>query len=95
MNCAEYDKALVAEVKTSLRITTDTFDDNEIIPLIEAALSDMESVGIKTESTNPLHRQAVKCYVKGYFGENPNRIDWREAYESLRDAISLRSDSIE
>lgn len=78
------------EFKTSLRITTDTFDNLEILPLVEAALSDMEGVGININMDNSLHRQCVKNYLKAYFGENPNKTDWIDAYESLRDALSLR-----
>lgn len=85
-----YDSALLKEVKTFVRVTTNDFDDDEIKPLIDTAFADMQSVGIDVNSSNPLHRQAIKNYVKAYFGENPNRADWIEAYESLRDAISLR-----
>ena len=86
-----FSNSLLNEVKTSLRVTTDSFDDNEIIPLIDTAFADMASVGIKVDEFYPLHRQAIKYFVKGYFGDNPNRADWREVYENLRDAISLRS----
>ena len=59
--------------------------------MIDAALFDMKSVGINVDINNPLHRQAIKHYLKAYFGENPNKADWVEAYTGLRDALSLRS----
>lgn len=86
---------VLEEVKTCLRISTDQFDTNEIVPLIASAVEDMRGVGINVDYDNPLHRQAIKNYCKAYFGENPNKSDWIKAYEGLRDAISLRSEESE
>lgn len=95
MDWAICEERLLEEVKTALRITTTNFDESEIFPLIDSAIADMKDVGIKVDLEKPLHRQAIKHYCKGYFGENPNRLDWREAYEGLRDALSLRSSDSE
>lgn len=81
---------LLGEVKTSLRITTTDFDEEEIRPLIEAAAEDMKRVGIDVDTTNPLHRQAIKHFCKGYFGDNTNQSVWQEAYANLRDALSFQ-----
>ena len=82
--------SLLSEVKTTLRITTTQFDENEIKPLINSAAEDMKRVGITVDPSNPLHRQAIKHYCKGYFGDNPNQSAWQEAYAGLRDALSFR-----
>lgn len=86
-------ESLLSEVKTSLRITTNDFDEGEIKPLIESAVEDMNRVGISVDASNPLHRMAIKHYCKGYFGDNQNQSVWQEAYASLRDALSFRKES--
>lgn len=61
------------DVKLSLRLTTDAFD-NEVEALIFAAKADMVRVGIDRsivedeEDINPLVRHAVMCYCKAHFG---------------------------
>lgn len=73
---------LLDEVKLSLRVTTDAFDE-EITSLVEAAKNDLYNAGIKPDATNPLIKQAIKTYCRINFGNYEKAEELRKAYNSL------------
>lgn len=76
---------LLDEVKLSLRITTDAFNE-EINNLIEAAKKDLYNAGVNippNEPTDALIKVAIKTYCKINFGENDKAPELQKAYNSL------------
>lgn len=73
---------MLDEVKLSLRIKTDAFDE-EIKSLIEAAKKDLYNAGIQVQIANPLIKLAIKTYCKINFGENENAEKLQKSYNSL------------
>ena len=73
---------LLDEVKLSLRIKTDAFNE-EISSLIEAAKKDLYNAGIEPTESNPLIKVAIKTYCKINFGQNEKAPDLQKAYNSL------------
>lgn len=72
--------ALLAKAKTTLRITTDAFDD-EIKDIIAAGVQDLTTRGVivakdSNGNLNPLVLRALMTYVRFMFGEpeNPERL---------------------
>ena len=72
--------ALLEDIKLSLRITSDAFDD-EVSMLVFAALADMKRVGIDESyldldgELHPLVRMAITCYCKARFGYDNEEAD--------------------
>lgn len=85
---------LLTQVKKSIRMTSAIFDEDELLPMINACLQDMKGAVGKVDDNNidELTAQAVKFYCKANFGENENAERWTAAYEKLRDAIALRGE---
>lgn len=84
--------ALLDKVKTALRVSGTTFDD-EVADLIEAAKADLQGVGVKVDDTDPLHRQAIVCFCKARYGyEDPNMMDrYWAAYEAHKVHLAVRA----
>lgn len=81
---------LLNEMKTILRVKSSAFDDDEILPLIEACKVNMRISGInKIDESDPLVRQAIKLYMKANFGYTEDSEKFQRAYEGLRDSMSL------
>lgn len=64
--------ALLDEMRTDVRVTTEMTDD-EIQSAIDAAIADMRRCGVSEgllneDSLNPLAKHAVKFYVKATYG---------------------------
>ena len=78
--------ALLDEVKLSLRVKTDAFNE-EIQSLIEAAKLDLYNAGInipeEPEEPDSLLKQAIKTYCRINFGNYEKAEDLRKAYNSL------------
>jgi len=85
--------ALLDDIKTSLRITSDVYD-SEVRGLIDAARFDMERVGVdptllaldpKTQDlSNEFVKQAVRCYAKAHFGyDNPEAERMDDSYRRI------------
>lgn len=78
---------LLADMKTVLRVTTDALD-SEVQMLIDAALSELERVGVDPDlldeekgGLHPLVRQAVAIYCKEHFGyDNAEAPRFSEAF---------------
>ena len=86
---------ILSKVKTALRIKSNSSDE-EVTDLIEAAVKDLKSTGIKFEDfgasdpTDPLITQAVILYCKANSGtmELDHAEKARKAYESLKIKLS-------
>lgn len=84
---------LLQKVKTSLRISHNKLDD-ELTDLINAALSELNIVGItNTNELDPLIIRAVITYCKANFGmNNADSEKLQKAFELLRSHLSLVGD---
>lgn len=101
---------MLDSIKTALRISKSNvaFDDEEILPLIDAARHDLMVSGISPEKVkatesidvfaydmevDPLIRRAITLYVKCNFGwDNPDADRLQIAYDSLKNLLSLAGD---
>lgn len=87
------DISLLDSVKLSLRIIDDDFD-SEINDLIEAAIIELNMVGVSKEDFNndKLILNAIKLYVKAYFGnDNPDSERFIQSFNSMRTHLTLVS----
>lgn len=89
---------LLIQVKTALRtsLNRDSFDENELIPMIEACLCDMQGAGVDINNSKNefLVRQAVVFYCKANFGlDADNR--WQRQYNQTRNALASRTAEVE
>lgn len=68
---------MLQKAKTTLRITTDAFDD-EIRDIIKSGYEDLGTRGVLTQEQkeSPLVIRAILTYVRFHFGEpeNPDRL---------------------
>lgn len=81
---------MLEKVKTALRVSGTAFDD-EVADLIDAAKYDLMGAGVKVDDTDPLHVQAITCFVKSRFGyEDPQQADrfWA-AYEQHKIHLAI------
>lgn len=100
---------LIDEIKTSLRIgkSNISFDDDEIVPLIDAArhelmisgiipgkvLKDISASKIDGKELDPLVKRAITVYVKANFGwDNPEADRFQASFESLKNHLSLSAE---
>ena len=73
---------MLAKIKLALRISTNAFD-TEIQTLIDAAILEMNKLGVvsATDSTeDPQIISAVVAYAKWQFGNNEDADRWRDIY---------------
>ena len=89
--------ALLAEVKTALRITSTAYDA-EIATLIDAAQDDLKGGGVSCAAVDagapdPLIKRAVITYCLANFGmDNPDAERFGLAYHSLKSHLALSSE---
>ncbi len=81
---------LTSQVKTALRLSTNCFDIDELYPMMDACLLDLQGAGADIENNIVLVRQAVVFYCKANFGLQ-NDEKWQLRYEQLRDALGSRT----
>lgn len=76
----------VSVVKPSLRVMSDVTDfDSEIMMLINACLSDLNTSGLIIDEAEPLVIQAVITYCKAHFGiENSDSEKYLNSYYSMK-----------
>lgn len=80
---------LLEAVKKNIRITHNALDDAEIVPLIQAAEKELESVGVAVDEADPLIARAVTTYVKAHFGyDNPDAERFERVFNSLLNKLS-------
>ena len=89
---AEEEDALVVAARGWLRIGTSSRDE-EIRQVIDACLIDLKIGGVAVrDPDDKLIQQAIKLYLKSQFGYDNNAEKFGEAYEHLRNALSLSED---
>lgn len=91
-------ETILEKVKTSLRISMNTFDD-ELNDLIEAAKLDLGIAGVRNADlekgvtpTDALIIRAIVIYCKLYFGEPATSDHWKsikEAYDEQKAQLSM------
>lgn len=91
-------ETILEKVKTSLRISMNTFDD-ELTDLIEAAKLDLGIAGVRNADlekgvtpTDALIIRAIVIYCKLYFGEPATSDHWKsikEAYDEQKAQLSM------
>ena len=74
---------LLQMCKTSMRITTDAYD-NEITEYIEAALLDLGMAGVAYSSVDNLVAKAVMTYVRFSFGAPDNYDQLKASYDEQK-----------
>ena len=89
---------MLDKVKTALRISINSFDD-EILDLIEAAKLDLHIAGVRNDDlakaatpTDALITKAIILYCKLYFGEPSTSDHWKslkEAYNEQKAQLSM------
>lgn len=88
--------AFLPYAKIALRVKTNTFDEMEIMPIIEAGVEDLKRSGVvipeKPEENASIIR-AVQLYVKWQFGYNDNAARHQGMYTGLRNALALALDT--
>ena len=78
------------KVKLNLRISSDVFDEAEIQPLIDAALSELRRRGVINQpAEDPLIFRAVIFYCKAHFGFDKDGTRYEAAFDKLADALAL------
>lgn len=83
---------LLDQVKLSLRLKTDMFDKDEILPLIEACILDLYTSGVdeyKITEDNPLVKRAIILYCKANFGFNEDAERYNKSYQMVKEKLAL------
>lgn len=83
------DSTILAEVKLSLRITTNAYD-SQITRLISAGLRDLEIAGINvSEPTDDLILEAVATYVRVHFGQPDDPVRLKASYDEQKAQLQM------
>lgn len=79
-------ETIISKVKTALRIRSkDEGLNEEVADLVDAAILDLASSGIKEDLENKLFVQAVIVYCKAQFGfDNPDSERLNDSYISMK-----------
>ena len=86
-----FNSAEIKSVKVAVRKTAASLD-NEIREVIDAAVSDMETSGVNTDTQPPaMVLQAVQCYARAYYNYNEQGAEWHERYKQHLVKMSLAS----
>lgn len=84
---------LMKRLRTALRLSSTSFDADELVPLVDACRTDLSISGVKnTDPDNPLVLQAIILYCKSHFGFNPDSDKFEKAYSALKNSMALSSD---
>lgn len=76
--------SIMTLVKTALRKTSDTFDD-EIRLYIDAAVKDLEIAGINpVDTSDPIVQTAIVTYVKIHFGQPGDADRLKSSYDEQK-----------
>ena len=81
--------ALLDDVKTALRVTTNAYDD-ELTSLIESAKLDLNVAGVITDTVDDVVKTAIKTYCKLNFG-TPNSANYdylKKSYDEQKAQLS-------
>lgn len=88
---------LLEMIRENLRIKSNAFDSNEILPLIKSCQQDMINSGIIESKVNDykdeMIRTTIALYVKGYFGlNNPDSAKFIDLYRNNLEKLSFISE---
>jgi hypothetical protein len=73
------------QVKTALRLTTTAFDSDELTPLINACLLDLELAGVKNLDINDdAIKRAIVLYCKANFGNIEDAERFNKNYHEFK-----------
>lgn len=79
------------DLRRAVRRTGETFDE-ELEGLAEAAMLEMQAVGIARQEDDSLYDNAVRNYVKGHFDTSaPEAEACRGIFENLKRTMRLSS----
>lgn len=79
------------KVKKDLRISHSKLDE-DIKDNIEACRLDLKRIGIDVNKSDVLLEKAIKLYIRWQYNFENQADRYRNAYESLRNALSLCED---
>lgn len=79
------------KIKTALRISHDKLDE-DIMNNIDACRMDLKRVGVNVSESDALIDKACELYCKYQYDYQNKGEQFRQSYESLRDALSLCDD---
>lgn len=79
------------EVKNALRVRHRELD-SEIRDTIEAAKAELIRVGVDVDSDKILIQRCIELYCKAHFDFDNSSARFLEAFEKMRDALSLSAD---
>lgn len=84
---------MLQDIRKSLRITTEAFDD-QIKGLIDSAKTDMKISGVEViNEEDPLIKRAIDFYCKAnFYIENKDADRYQKRYEDLKEHLSLVGD---
>lgn len=82
----------LAEYKTALRISHHKLDE-DLQANINACKKDMERVGItKTDDADPIIHKVIELYLKGQYNFMAEGEKFDQAYQEMRNGLSLCGD---
>ena len=83
-------KTLLEYAKAAIRVSHTALDEEEVTPLIKAAIKELKLAGVKTvDESDPLIIRAVQTYCKANFGyDNPDSEKLTQAFESLKSKLT-------
>lgn len=84
---------LIEELKRIVRVKS-ADAEFELEGLLASCKREMEIAGIYGDEMDPLYRQAIRLYCKSHYGYDEDAERFREAFNSLRDAMALSGDYI-
>lgn len=85
---------LLDTVKANIRVSHGKLDNEEIVPLIEAAKRELAIAGVVTvDETDPMIVRAVTAYAKAHFGyDNPEAERFERVFNSIKNLLSQVGD---
>ena len=79
----------VTDLKLAVGTSGDAYEE-ELEGIAEAAMLDMENVGIARQDNDALYDHAVRMYVKGHFDTtSPDADDCRRIYDGLKGTMKM------
>ena len=82
---------MISKIKNRIRVKNET-SNQEIEDLLHACKRELEMIGIYGDESDPLYFQAIVLYCKAHYGYDDKTDRFLEAYQALRDSMSLSGD---
>ena len=81
---------MLQQIKTSLRIVNDAFDE-EILMLIESCKAELNLAGVSDiNESDPLITLAITFFAKAHFGYDNDSEKFNKSYERLKKTLTWR-----